>query len=125
MKNENEPSQFKVGDKATHTTHTDSHAGYIVHVSPNGKTVLFARAEAKLLNGANSGEPDALEFSSGGFVGHTSGTQRWEIADKPNESHRDKFTLRGNGRWKVAGGGTYTPGNTLSAGHYHHYDYNF
>ena len=127
MKNENKPSPptFKVGDKATHTTYTDSSAGYIVHVSPNGKTVLFARAEAKLLNGINSGEPDALEFSPGGFVGHTSGTQRWEVAAEPNAGHRDKFTLRSNGRWVISGGGTYSPGNTLSPGHHPHYDFNF
>lgn len=116
---------FKVGDKATHTLHTDSHAGYIVSVSPNGKTVIFARAEAKLLNGANSGAPDALEFSPGGFVGHTSGTQRWEVAEVPMEGYRDKFTLRSNGRWKVSGGGTFTPGNTLKAGHAPHYDFNY
>lgn len=121
----NTPHLFKVGDKATHTLHTDSHAGYIVHVSPNGKTVLFARAEATLLNGPNSGEPDALHFSPGGFAGHTSGAQRWKVAEKPMEGHRVKFTLRGNGRWKITGGGTYTPGNTLTAGHHPHYDYNF
>ena len=125
MKNPTAPHLFKVGDKATHTVHTDSHAGYILHVSPSGKTVLFGRAEAKLLNGANSGEPDALEFSRGGFVGHTSGTQRWEIAAEPMEGYRDKFTLRSDGRWKIAGGGTYTPGNTLNAGHHPHYDFNF
>lgn len=119
------PHAFKVGDKATHTLHTDSHAGYIISVSPNGKTVIFGRAEAKLLNGANSGEPDALGFSPGGFVGHTSGTQRWEVASEPMASYRTKFSLRGNGRWKVAGGGTYSPGDTLSPGHHPHYDFNF
>ncbi len=116
---------FKVGDKATHTTHTDSHAGYITYVSPNGKTVTFARAEAKLLNGPDSGEPDALTFSPGGFVGHTSGTQRWEVAPAPREGGGTKFTLRSTGRWKVSGGGTHTPGNTLTPGHHPHYDYNF
>lgn len=121
----NTPHIFKLGDKATHTIHTDSHAGYITHVSPNGKTVIFARAEAKLLNAPNSGAPDALHVSPGGFAGHTSGTQRWEVADKPMEGYRDKFTLRTTGRWKIAGGGTYTPGNSLTAGHYPHYDYNF
>jgi len=122
----NTPHLFKVGDKATHTLHTDSKAGYIVKVSPNGKTVWFAEADAKLLNGPNSGEPDALTFSPGGFVGHTSGTQRWEVAPAPPAGdHGLKFTLRSNNRWKVSGGGTYTPGNTLSAGHYPHYDYNF
>ena len=121
----NTPHLFKVGDKATHTVHTDSHAGYIVHVSPNGKTVLFARAEATLLNGPNSGEPDALHVSPGGFAGHTSGTQRWKVADKPMEGRRDKFTLRGTGRWKIAGHSTRSPGNTLTAGHYPHYDFNF
>lgn len=116
---------FKIGDKATHTTHTDRYAGYITHVSPSGKAVIFARAESRLLNGINSGEPDALTISYGGYVGHTSGTQRWEVAEVPMEGYRDKFTLRSNGRWKVSGGGTHTPGNTLNAGHSPYYDFNY
>lgn len=119
------PHLFKVGDKATHTLHTDRRAGYIVSVSPNGKTVWFAEAQAKLLNGANSGEPDALEFTPGGYVGHTSGTQRWEVAEVPMDGYLGKFTLRSNNRWKVSGGGTYTPGNTLNAGHSPYYDFNY
>lgn len=123
-------NSFKVGDKATYTIHTDSRAGYITKVSPNGKKVWFVEAEAKLLNGPNSGEPDALEFSPGGFVGHTSGTQRWEIADKPKDGYTPQvFTLRtkqnGEQVWKAVGHGTYSPGCSLYAGHHHHYDYNF
>lgn len=126
MNNPPPPHLFKVGDKATHTVHTDSHAGYIVHVSPNGKTVLFVRANAKLLNGSQSGEPDALKFSPGGFVGHTSGEQRWEIAAEPMPGgHREKFSLRSNGHWKIAGGGTYSPGNVIRPGHHPYYDFNF
>lgn len=120
------PHTFKVGDKATHTIYTDSRAGYITHVSPNGKTVLFVEAEATLLNGPKSGEPDALGFSPGGFCGHTSGTQRWQIGDKPIEGRKSiKFSLRGNGRWKIAGGSATSPGDVLRPGHSHHYDYNF
>lgn len=119
------PHAFKVGDKTTHTLHTDSHAGYIISVSPNGKTLVFGRAEAKLLNGANSGKPDALGFSPGGFVGHTSGAQSWDVADKPMDGYRDKFTLRKTGKWKIAGANTYSPGNSLNPGHHPHYDFNF
>jgi len=119
------PHTFKVGGKATHTIHTDSHAGYITHISPNGKTVYFGRAEAKLLNGPMSGEPDALNFSPGGFVGHTSGTQRWEVAAEPAGGYTTRFSLRGNGRWKIAGGSAHSPGNTLRPGHSPHYDFNF
>ena len=86
--------KFSVGDKATFTLHTDSQAGYITSVSKSGKKVGFKTAEAKLLNGVKSGEPDALTFTQGGFYGHTSGRQRWEIADKPNDEAEAFFTLR-------------------------------
>lgn len=121
-----EPTTFKVGDKATHTIYTDARAGYITKVSPNGKTVEFVEAKATLLNGANSSEPDALTFSPGGFVGHTEGIQRWDVAAAPIEGMKPlKFSLRGNGRWKIAGGSAHSPGNSLKPGHYPYYDHNF
>lgn len=121
--------RFQVNDKATFNLYSDSNAGYIVKVSKSGKKVWFCRAEAKLLNGANSGEPDALEFSPGGFCGHTSGFQRWQIAETPRNERPTCFTLRvqknGEEIWKMVGHGTYSPGCTLSGGHHHHYDFNF
>ena len=121
--------QFKIGDKATHTVYSDSHAGYIVKVSKSGKKVWFCRADAKLVNGVNSGEPDALEFSPGGFCGHTSGFQRWQIAETPRNERPTCFTLRtkqnGEQVWKLVGHGTYSPGSCLNGGHHHHYDFNF
>jgi hypothetical protein len=120
---------FKVGDKATFCTHTDCKAGYITSVSKSGKSVSFKFGKAKLLNGHNSGEPDALQFSAGGFCGHTSGDQRWEITPDDETDYTIKCTLRdiGNGsfKWKQVGSSTRSPGFTLGAGHYHHYDYNF
>jgi len=123
------PETFKVGDHATFCTYSDCHAGYITWVSKSGKSVLFQRGKAKLLNGFNSGEPDALQFSAGGFCGHTSGDQRWEITPDDKFGYTTKCTRRdlGDGKftWKEVGHPTRSAGCTLGAGHYHHYDYNF
>lgn len=120
--------KFAVGDQATFTVYSDSHAGYITKVSKSGGTVLFQRANAELLNGPNSGADDALQVYPGGFVAHVEGTQRYKITPNPN-GWIDKFTYRdyGNGKgvWKLAGSPTRSGGNTLGKGHYHHYDYNF
>jgi hypothetical protein len=119
---------FKVGDKATFTTYSDSKAGYITEVSKSGKTVTFQVGDAKLLNGFDSGESDALEFTAGGFCGHVSGDQRWEITPNP-ANYTIKCTYRnrpsGNGVWKSVGHPTNSMGCVLGAGHFHHYDYNF
>lgn len=120
---------FQIGDHATFITHTDCKAGYITWVSKSGKSVLFERGNAKLLNGVNSGEPDALEFTPGGFCGHTSGTQRWEITRDEKFGYTTKCTYRnlGNGKgvWKEVGHPTRSPGCSLIAGHHHYYDFNF
>jgi len=115
---------FQIGDQATFNVYTDCHAGYIIGVSKSGRTVLFQRGNAQLLNGAT----DALQFSVGGFVGHTSGDQRYAITANPNGSV-SKFTYRdlgdGKGKYKLVGSSTHSVGNTLGAGHHHYYDYNF
>lgn len=116
--------KFKVGDGASWTLYTDTHAGFIIEVSANGETVKWQAATATLLNGANSDAADKLEFSPGGFVGHTSGIQRYDI--KPNPAGEiQTFTLRDNGRWVLAGHGAKQRGNSLSPGLREHYDYNF
>lgn len=119
---------FQVGDQATFNVYTDCHAGYIISVSKSGKSVLFQRGNAQLLNGVNSGADDALQFSAGGFVGHTSGNQRYAITADTNGAV-SKFTYRdlgnGKGKWKLVGSPTHSIGNTLGAGHHHYYDYNF
>jgi len=119
---------FELNDLATYTIHTDSVAGRIIAVSKSGNSVTFQEDAAVLLNGPNSGEPDALQFSPGGFVGHTSGKQRWKCEANPNGS-RTKFTRRtrknGEEVWKAVGSGTNSPGNILRSGHNPHYDFNF
>lgn len=115
---------MNINDPVTYTSYTDSHAGWVTKVSPNGKTVEVELAEATLLNGPNSGEPDALTFSPGGFCGHVSGTQRWKIERATNPA-RLKFTLRKNNMWKIAKHGTKSPGCVLHKGHSHYYDFNF
>lgn len=115
---------MNINDPVTYTSYSDGQAGWVTKVSPNGKTVEVEFAEATLLNGPNSGEPDALHFSPGGFCGHMSGTQRWKLERSPN-SKPVKFTKRKNGIWKIAGHPTNSPGCVLRTGHSHYYDYNF
>lgn len=117
------PAVFEVNSPATVCGYSDRHAGFISSVNKSGTKVTFRYGTAKLLNGVDSGEKDALQFSPGGFVGHTSGTQRWEIKDTNEEASRT-FTLRKNGKW-IESGQTLTGGARLVAGHSHHYDYNF
>lgn len=115
---------MKLNDPVTYTIYSDSTAGWVSKVSPNGKTIEVECAKQTLLNGANSGEPDALSFSPGGFVGHTYGTQRWLI-ERDEFPIKQKFSLRKNGQWKVAGHATKSPGCVLREGHSPHYDFNF
>lgn len=113
-----------VGMGATIHGYSDSYACTVIEFSANGKRVKVQEDEATLLNGFNSGEPDALQFEQGGFCGHTSGTQRWECKPNPKGAIRT-FSLRKNGRW-VESGGTATGGTRLTLGvRHHHYDFNF
>jgi hypothetical protein len=115
----------KVGDKATYGIYTDAIACEVIAVSKSGKQATLRECTAKLLNGAGSGEPDAQTFTPGGFVGHTSGTQRWEIKSNPN-GIVVKATLRKNGIWKLAGHRTQSPGMKVTFGVWnHHHDHNF
>lgn len=116
----------KVGDGATYTLHSDSQAGTII--ARTEKTITWQRDTAKLLNGARSGEPDALKFYPGGFMGHTSGHQRYEYTENA-EGKILKFSRRtlrdGSHVWKLCGHRTRSPGCVLTAGKHEHYDYNF
>lgn len=116
----------QVGDGATFTIYTDSKAGTII--ARTEKTITWQRDKATLLNGYESGEADALQFSRGGFVGHTSGNQRYTFEPDPN-GEIQKFSRRtlrsGKHVWKAVGHRTRSSGCVLSAGRYEHYDYNF
>jgi len=119
-------SSFEVGSGVCVSGYSDSKAGTVVEVSKSGKMVVVQRDSATLLNGANSGEKDALVFHVGGFSAHCVGSQRY--AFKKNEKgSKYVFTLRKNGKWvekgfsMKAGSGGYS----LSEGRYEYYDFNF
>jgi hypothetical protein len=114
----------QVGDEVTHIHWTDATAGWIKSVSKSGNAVVVEYAEQTLLNGANSGEPDALQFHAGGFCGHTSGRQRWKIK-RAERTVTQTFKRRSNGRWLVSGQSMTSQGGDLIAGHHPHYDFNF
>lgn len=114
-------SELKIGDGATYNGYSDSQAGTII--AKTAKTITWQRDKATLLNGTESGEKDALEFAAGGFLGHTSGTQRYSY-ERDTDGITRKFTLRSNGRWIITGGNART-GGSLSAGRNEHYDFNF
>ena len=119
-----EASRFRVGDGVRWAAGTDCCAGTVVKVTP--KSVIVVEDEAKLLNGFSSGEPDALKFTPGGFVGHTSGTQRYEFS--PGNGPELRFTLRKTGLFKLAGtpvGGSMRGWGNLYKGRRKYYDYNF
>ncbi|MFA7332452.1 MAG: hypothetical protein WC326_15390 [Candidatus Delongbacteria bacterium] len=116
-------AQVQVGDPVTRSGYCDCHAGYVIQINAARTKLAMKDGDARLLNGAGSGEPDALHFSPGGFCGHTSSTQRWEI--KPSNLARvTVFTLRKNGRW-IETGLAQNQGRQLCAGHHHHHDFNF
>jgi hypothetical protein len=121
--NTNTPT-FQIGDAVSHRTWTDIKAGFIVAVSKSGKTVTFQAAKQELLNGPDSGEPDALEVCIGGFFAHTSGRQRYAVS-ADTTGYKQKFTLRSNGHWKAARSSSHSIGNVLIYGHHPYYDYNF
>ena len=101
---------------------SDVHAYTVVAVAKSGKRCTVQRDKARLLNGPISGEPDALQFEVGGFFGHTSGRQRWEIERDP-EGQTIEISLRKDGRWREVG---MSSGNTFVLGkRVEHYDFNF
>ena len=107
---------------------TDCNAGTVVRVSKSGKTVYVVEDKSVLLNGPASGANDALHFEPGGFVGHTSGTQRH--AFEPGTGRELKFTARValGGKIKLAGAssrGSMRSWGILYHGRAKHYDYNF
>lgn len=123
---ENAP-KFTVGDGVCWSAGTDVESGTVVGLANNGRTVLVVEDEAVLMNGAGSDAPDALTFTPGGFVGHTSGQQRWEF--KPGDGPVMRFNFRpATGQFKLAK--TSTTGSmrswgVLRAGRSKHFDFNF
>ena len=106
--------EFAPGDGATVRGYSDADA-YTV-VARTAKTLTLQQDKQTLLNGTGSGAPDALQFSPGGFVGHTSGRQRWECSpDASGRTVTARLTLKG---WSA-------DGKSVGAGRRPHYDFNF
>ncbi len=110
----------EVGMGATTYQYSDRKAWTVMKVSPSGKTVTLQRDTAKLLNGYQSGEEDALKFYPGGFAGHTAGNQRYEYSPNP-EGETCKATLRKDGTWRVS----RINERVKLGGRHEHYDFNF
>lgn len=108
--------QLPIGDYVTEIMHSDRCAYEIM--ARTAKTLTLRRLKATLLNGPSSGAPDALRFSPGGFVGHTSGTQRYAYA-----TQSDRPTVKAH--WSQKRGCFKLGGNRIAAGASEHYDYNF
>ena len=75
---------LEVGDGVTISGWSDSDVYTVVSVSKSGNSAVVREDKSTLLNGVNSGEPDALKFYPGGFAGHTTGTQRWRHEPDPD-----------------------------------------
>jgi hypothetical protein len=75
----------EVGEGATEILWSDRHAGTIIEVSPNGKTLKWQRDTARRAD--KNGMSDA---------------QDWEYTPNP-DAPVSTFTLRQNGRWVMQG----------------------
>jgi len=109
-----------VGMGACEILYSDIRSYTIIAVSTTGKTITLQRDKAKLLNYVDSNTPDALTCSEGGFAGHTTGAQRWDIQPDP-DGHIMIARLRKNGDYGFVGG----TGNIRIGTHSEHYDFNF
>ena len=111
----------KVGDGVTTHGYSDAHAWTVIAVS--ARLITIQRDKAILLNGPNSGEPDALTCTPGGFCAHWEGAQRYRYERDPNGAIR-KASLRKDGGWRLVGE-PLKGGKFLTAGRHEFYDYNF
>ena len=117
---------FQVGDGVNWSAGTDVHAGTVSKVTPS--KVYVVQDEKKLLNGCESDATDALQFSPGGFVGHMSGTQRYEFTPGDPQyviifSYRkndDNMKMKG-----TSSRGSMRSWGVLRKGRQAHYDFNF
>jgi hypothetical protein len=135
-------ADIEVGMGASYRTWTDVNACTVIAVDKKRGIVTLQYDKATLLNGANSGEPDALEFFPGGFCGHTAGVQRWSFERDENGTVQkvsarvikvSEWDSEGLGVvnvekviFKTCGQPTKTPGGDAKIGNRsHHYDFNF
>lgn len=107
------PDKFQPGDKCHICYYSDVHSCTVITVSDCGKIITVQKDKCSILNGVNSGHPEALRFSPGGFCGHTSGKQIWDIKPDP-EGQILKYSFRKNGMWAKVGGAYERRFQTLS-----------
>jgi hypothetical protein len=112
------------GDGITFCGWSDTHPLTVVKVTKSG-LVTARRDKSTLLNGCNSGAPDALTFTPGGFAGHTSGTQRWRIERDPDGTIEKCSWRKRAGRYVQKGMKPGTRGSSVRFGRGRHYDFNF
>lgn len=74
--------EVRVGGGATIVGFSYRRAATIIEA--HDLLVIVREDKAELLNGIDSGQPDALQLAPGGFIGHVSGTQRWKLEPDPN-----------------------------------------
>ena len=116
--------KFELGGGASHKLYTDIEPCTVIEISNGGREVTVQYDKATLLNGADSGESDAITCTPGGFSGHMSGDQRWEI-EPDKKGFISLFRLRKNGRWLNKGQDMNSPGGDLRPGRHKFYDFNF
>ena len=123
---------LKVGDHVTLRYGTDMKAGTVMRVTPT--TAYVAVHPSTLLNGVESGQPDAMTFTAGGFAGHFEGRQRYMVDDHQTEGSLVKVTFRKNdkvndavGVWRMAGcaGGLGKLDGVVYSGWSPYYNFNF
>ncbi len=131
---------FSVGDGATLCGYSDRTAYTVIAVTAS--TITLQRDKATLLNGRDSGQPDALTFTAGGFVGHTEGVQRYSY-ERNTSGHIVKAHIGRKlkkqslpcGEWTKDGQGNLVThklvpsikagSSNVIAGRHEHYDFNF
>jgi predicted metal-dependent phosphoesterase TrpH len=101
-----ETGKPRVGDGATYTLWTDSHACTVIAVSASGKRVTLQRDKATIINVADvragKAEPEY-------------------VYERDTEGATYVVSLRGNGRWKTVGQDAKSPGGVASFGRRHEY----
>lgn len=98
-----------VGEGANVYGYSDVMAYTVLSVNKTGTVAVIQRDKATLLNGCNSGAPDAIHFEPGGFCGHMSGVQRYSYERDPEgETLRIALRTKGQhaGTWRTKGSGT-------------------
>jgi hypothetical protein len=126
---------FQKGDQVTLCGYSDR-VSYTV-IASTRTTLTIQANKRRLLNGLDSNEPDKLTYSPGGFGGHVSGTQRYEVTPDPDGVIVKAYLKRKERKVWTEGAGTdggygYTlkpdfcvGSSFIVEGQSDYYDYNF